>query len=481
MAKFTEYRKNEQIQRLSFGPNDNNITYQSIGNDMKLENPLDKLITATTTTTIMQQSEHSSMDTDDYDDLIHKKRNKRQNRKIDVQFHLNNEGINEINSNSNYHKSRNSMPITSYQQKQMKKAHNTIREDEIKEFEGAHCYGDVNDDNQPTYASPPSRFFKPNLNPYPSNSLSSDVTSITSSEIKLAGSRTCPEKPKRLNLNGRQSRKFLTEAHFTGAYKNFEIQTPYFSEDSCSTFSLPVMGKSKQRKLCDVNSLDDDNSSQSTSTRYQTILNKNGDEVEYALPCIDQQPEYQRFSKPMKCSASDDEFFQEDPKECERILNENFEMDARESIDEQHQRDSYRLRRSRIPITDLDQSTDNSVNTLNELKETTSKFQQASNHLTNAPNRIEQYYESMQRSCSDIIRPMSEFIESNDDNHSQNKGSIPLLFERGVFKGSNVTMRRYLDQVNTTDDFKDYALITETAIIRDMDVLRYYTIYNTSF
>lgn len=146
-------------------------------------------------------------------------------KKVSVQFHLS-ESTEESEMNYGSYSSRHSMPAmtTNGYARCARREQNfidsqTIREEEIEEFEGAHCkYSDsVNDDDQSSYRSPPSKFYKQNLNPFPSTSEASSLNTFC--DMRPIHNK-CPEKPKRLLVNSKQSRKLLTEAHFTGAYRN---------------------------------------------------------------------------------------------------------------------------------------------------------------------------------------------------------------------------------------------------------------------
>lgn len=490
LAKFNQYRTNERVQRLSMGPNDMS-GYQTILDDtLETENSLHQpperksSLQMQETKPKLRRSNATTDEDIENEDILN---DRPKSKKFTVQFYLN-ESTDESESNYTRRRvGRHSMPASAQNTRKHKLKRSkdsfhshTIHEEEIKEFEGAHCYGSdsMNGDDERQsngYRSPPMKFYKQNSNPYPSNSDSntSNVPRFNRMAVK------CPEKPKRLLLNSSESRKVLADAHFNGSYKNFEIKSPYFSEDSSTNFSFTAMQEKIHRQRRNSrDSLIGDSSSQ--IGRYQVIVNKHGDEVEYALPCIDQQPEYQRRQMPDKCLTSDDsivanEVFQEDPNECERIINQNFESDSMASQNSlpqtphHEQLDDFLRKRNRVMITDLDKSTD-SGNTLDELN-TTPKYERNKILLNNVPiraaNRVLEFYETMQ--CADVICLISECNAGTGDEH--NTTDSPLYYEKGTFKQNAVTIRKYADD-RLHDDDKDYSLVAETAILRDLDVLR---------
>lgn len=339
LLRFTTFRENERIKRLSMGPNDMN-GYQLACNDVSHENttPTDQRLIQHRPKTCppkpyrSQNNANRRMNTSQHNGYHHR------TKKVSVQFHLSESTENsEVNygSRSSRH-SMPAMPTNGYapryvpHREQNSIDSHTIREEEIGEFEGAHCkYSDsVNDDDQTSYRSPPSKFYKQNLNPFPSTSEASSSNAFGDTTRSMHNA--CPEKPKRLLLNSKQSRKLLTEAHFTGAYRNFEIQSPYYS-DSSSVYSRVAK---RNFTSTEVDSLTDDQTM--PTNHYQVIVNKYGDGVEYALPC-NEMTEYQQRRALPNCFTSDDsilagEVFNENPQDFDRILNEDLEISSNVSI-----------------------------------------------------------------------------------------------------------------------------------------------------
>lgn len=459
IIRFKRYRDHERQQRLSMGANE----YHSISDDAQnyFEKNAEPEQMAYQSNTGRSQTRVRSMTVTNEQQY-----NGHRTKKCSVQFYLN-ESTEDSDSTSYYRMARHSMPATAQNliSKPMRQAQTsidsqTIREEEIEDFEQNHCGGSdsVNDDDQSAYRSPPMKFYKQNNNPYES----SDTTSVNTASEPLPAQSKCPQKPKRLYLNSKQSRKFLTEAHFTGAYRNFEIQSPFYS-DCSSVFS--DLGRKKKRAPpppvpARVDSI--------PTPRYHSITNKNGEEVLYAVPCID-MPEYQKRQQLPDCLTSDNsllagEVFNEDPNECHRILDEQFETSSNTSIS------IHELTREEVQsvmITDLDKSTESALQ-VNDL-EVRSKTERSTSDMYSdlrVPNRVLQYQETMQ--CADVICLIADFESLGK---METRMDTPLHFEWGIFKSTDVTVRRYADlPVDVANE--DFTLIAETAIIRDAEVLR---------
>lgn len=442
LIRFTKFRENERIQRLSTGENDMNGYHSGCSDLPNCENttPPDHRLIQHRPKTCPPKPYRSQKN-------INGRINAAQHngyhrtKKVSVQFHLSEE-TEESEINYGSQSSRHSMPAMttngfarSARHEQNFVDSQTIREEEIDEFEGAHCkYSDsVNDDDQSSYRSPPSKFYKQNLNPFP-------TTSEASSSSTFCGMRSmhnkCPEKPKRLLANSKQSRKLLTEAHFTGAYRNFEIQSPYYS-DTSSMFSTVAK---RNFASSDLESLTDDQSIQ--PNHYQVIVNRHGDEVEYALPCNDLIEYQQRRTLP-NCLTSDDsilagEVFNENPQDFDRILSENLEISSNVSIAMNHQthREQWQNGSPEL-VTDLD---DNIA-----------------------------YYHQVLSQQAIIICSISDIDSAGK---MEAKSETPLHFEWGTFKTTDITVRNYATPMDSSSADDDYRLIVETAIIRDAEFLR---------
>lgn len=487
MAKFTEFRTNERVQRLSMGPNELAAAYQTITENNDAEN---HVIERKERVFVSQRPNSQRINGGDECDhmpppVAVNQHERLRTKKISVQFHLSNGTTDESEVSYKQHLPRHSMPAASHHSMYKHKSRKSkvspapfessaIRENEIKEFESAIRNGSIDEDGYSNPLSPPFKFYRENSNPYPSigmTSVSSEISELTASDSRSIRKK-CPEKPKRLLVNSQQSRKLLTEAHFTGHYRNFEIQSPYYSEDSSTAFSLSSYNRGRRRQSRDTyESLNGDTASQ--PGRYQIITNKHGDDVEYALPCIDQLPQYQRQTFPPKFPEMNDsilahEVFEEDPAKCEELINCHSESDSSESIPIPEPMLHTPSNNGRVMITDLDKSTDYSVtqDNLDSTREENPSGHKVEREELHVPikNQIREYFESMQ--SAEMICLISDFIPKKAEENVASR--MPLFIQSGTFKKSDATIRKYREH----QDDPNLAYIAEIAIIRDLDVLR---------
>lgn len=245
---------------------------------------------------------------------------------------------------------RHSLPANMNKHKQNKRtkklqlAPSTIPEDEVKEFETAHCYENLDGSNgtRTPFNSPPMKFYKQNSNPYAGSTMSQTFdSSYDATSTKLSSQFTCPVKPKRIMLkqkNTSQLTKELSAAHFSGKYKNYEIQSPFYETESDRVNEKPIMGiRAAAMPSSSSNETGDERGSRSLRNRasgqYQVILNKHGDEVEYALPLVEHRQsngsQFRSMMSDVRYSSDapnyDDEIFVEDPLQCEQIVGEGFD------------------------------------------------------------------------------------------------------------------------------------------------------------
>lgn len=456
IIRFTKFREHERIQRLSMGANEMDA-YHSISGDGR------NFSTISTTPTDQNRSYHPNASCPPksyrtratppgkHNDTV-PTHNGHRAKKFSVQFNMADSTDESDFAFENGRNVRHSMPATTsnaYGRAVLRQQNaidsSAIIEEAIDDFEEAHCT--YISENHSNYRSPPTKFYKQNSNPYPSDQ--SSMSTLCDG---------VPEKPKRL-LNNKKSRKLLTEAHFTHAYNefnNFEIQSPYYT-DSSSMFST----LEKPTKFVSV---DTDNyvTAGHPSTYHNMFLNKNGDTGEYVAPGIERQ------NLP-NCLTSDDalladEVFQEDPTECVRIFEENFERTSNASDLVQEQLHEIRPKNEHVKITDLDKSTD-TTNTLDdtELISRSEHPERLNVSQMIEISRIQKFHETML--CADIICSINEF---DSEGHVEINLNTPLYFEWGMFRNTLVTTRMY-----PIDDVDEQSIVVaETAIIRDAQILR---------
>lgn len=248
---------------------------------------------------------------------------------------------------------RHSLPVSmnkvkSKRTKKLQIDPSIIHEDEVKEFETSHCYGNLDGNNSRTpFNSPPMKFYKENSNPYAGSTMSQmqsqqmfDGSCDGSSNTHISSIRTCPEKPKRIMLkkqNTSQLTKELSRAHFSGAYQNYEIHSPFYGAESDRMTEKPTIAAGiRAAAIPSSSDTGDERLSKlirnRASGQYQVILNKHGDEVEYALPLVEHSHanggQFRSVLGENRYSSDapnyDDEIFVEDPRQCEQIVGRMF-------------------------------------------------------------------------------------------------------------------------------------------------------------
>lgn len=394
----------------------------------------------------------------------------------------------------------------------------TIHENEVQEFEGSHCYGNLDryPHTAPTSNSPPTKFYKQNSNPYPENGFMSVTPTPRSAQHPLSSHhgnefspRSCPPKPKRLLLKPTENinhdlTKEITEAHFNGSYKNFEIHSPLNYDGSKSPTNLNRSSlRNRQPRFSDISRTSQKSDpkedllrSQLHSGQYQTIINKHGDAVVYAVPFCEQPAERPTHTLDVIQSADDltDEVFIDDQNECEKVINENFqfltETTTEDAADESmKQIDSNISRRSlyarkplkantSVMVTDLDKSVDSSrtlddkcksqegLADLNSLSKWSDNLARSIHPKTKSQNDLLDFMDTIQSTVSicqlNEIKPKISVL--------RNTFSSPLEIMSGIFRKSTISLRSYAFSEDGVKD--DKCLIAEHAIRRDFDILK---------
>lgn len=392
-----------------------------------------------------------------------------------------------------------------------------IHEDEVRQFEQAHCYSNVEPMVDSTSIgqvnSPPMKFYKQNLEPYIERdagrvnerakphrskqlSYAKDIASSSSQESTL---RSCPEKPKRVLLKQKddQLKKELSNAHFNGAYKNYEVQSPYFNNH----LRRPVKNV---RTIAPVISPNYDDSRR--YSQFQTIINKHGDVVEYALPMsID-------TNKNSESELYDEDGFCVDSQMCEQMINDNFGF-----LSENMEYNQMLPNRNRVQVTDLDKSNDfqevsSTLVPVTDLDKSVDAEEVVLRHRGNKPHVMVtdldksvsnlQVNETSKRHSNGILKDLNSLSKWSDNLNSMNRrskteasyisfgvhgymmmftlgdlkirtcvsGDVKFGFWLGTYRKTNVMLRNYeCEGEGVSEDFK---LFADTIIQRDFEILK---------
>lgn len=374
---------------------------------------------------------------------------------------------------------------------------NIIHEDEVKEFEGYHCsdgFGDNGPQDNPL--SPPMKFYKQNLNPYPlfaSDNASTNTQTIGGSSTDSgyvvdakrlsANLQNCPAKPKRLLLkpqNMQKNTKELTDAHFQGHYRNYEVHSPYYESRQRDFGMASVVTDARDNH---------DGGSGRYSPRYESIKNKHGDVVEYAKPFYEHRKRDSQLDFASHHQMQDeDDFLQDDIKTCENIVNQNFGfLNAEKFGDETYgNRSSLYTKRPRIStgpilITDLDKSVDSSK-TLDDKRQST-----VANDIFEELNALSKWSHNASRCADNNIKTQRDLMELYNVVKAsvpccrakelrtkvtvlQNTYRSPIDITSGIFRKTKVALRNY--SVDADSAKSEQMALAAEAIKRDLEIIR---------
>ncbi|XP_058055622.1 uncharacterized protein LOC131207032 [Anopheles bellator] len=216
------------------------------------------------------------------------------------------------------------------------KPNNTIHENEVAEFEAHHLNGTGIGTDSFGQPSPPRRFYKDNSSPY------SNVTPKKQSNLKpRAGGRLFKDKPapQPPSVGRAQSMKQSTtvdrptpsscpakhpaaarpysgsDSPLTGSYRNYELNSSSLYDENVissrayrGSMKEPVPTPPKHHRK---------------SLSYQTVVNKHGDLVDYALPFSDNADTTGETAPPEMASRPGQETLAE-IRQCEQLINDNF-------------------------------------------------------------------------------------------------------------------------------------------------------------
>lgn len=348
------------------------------------------------------------------------------------------------------------------------KPNNTIYENEVEEFENLH----VRDSLGETYAvqSPPSRFYKQNSSPYLKPGVTCRaapvvIDSTPKKQVNLLQKSSRPrnfkdkpapppplpvsDPPKMQNHINESG----SEAQFAGSYRGFELNSSsIYDENVISSRGYRGNMKSFNATSCSLKE-------RRKSPSYQTIVNKHGDLVDYALPFSDTQSEQ---------NASKNGDLIDDIRACEEVINENFRFlnsdiqptsviidDCTSMITE-----PISVLKKRAPqiVTDLDRSLQGKNEHTNEVDlvihepqdilleldslEKWSKSIQLSDDFLQKQITEKSMLEYFQRASSQLLICWPKDIHYRVGS-LRNAFIAPLEYSCGLFRNTPVTLRRY--------------------------------------
>ncbi|XP_058824136.1 uncharacterized protein LOC131684905 [Topomyia yanbarensis] len=377
---------------------------------------------------------------------------------------------------------------------------NTIYENEREEFEQMRTNDTIGD----TYAveSPPSRFYKENSSPYSKNSLacrtSPAVVDSTSKKAvnllqKSARSRSFKDKPAPpppmpssdppVLVEKKHNRTIGSgsESPFAGSYRKYDLNSSSIYDEHI------ISSRAYRGDMKPLNSTANSPASKERrkSPSYQTVINKHGDLVDYALPFSDTTD----TQSELNCTN--------DIRACEEVINENFRFlnsDIQRStvvIDDStsmiHEPISVLKERAPQIVTDLDRSNQSTVkgeevglfdevdlvihepqDILLELDslEKWSKSIQLSDDFLQKQFTEKGLLEYFQRSSSQLLICWPKEVHYRVG-ALRSSFMAPLEFSCGMFRNTPVTLRKYSLSVERSLYFaeeackKDFELLNQ--------------------
>ena len=374
---------------------------------------------------------------------------------------------------------------------------NTI--DERDEFENNHC-GAKDDDFKISVVSPPSKFYRDNSGPY-NNYLRTPDQSASAPKrqslmgrnmlrrAKSAGKGKAPQPPAPQSASGSESANFLN-----GDFKHYDVNyTTTSVYDEFVKTSNVYKATVKQQQPVKINSVGESSSSGSLSSDqekyakkirrfsppYQTVINKHGDEVEYALPYSERGslPPLPKTPAPDTAKLPNSQF--------EQFINEKFEfLDAnlsffnaediqlgmeREIVDaafEPIAASFSDIRGKNLQVTDLDKSNDttlfsptnkygDALKELDQLSEWTKKLQNC-----DSKSPVEAY-QAIQRN----IKVFNSHDIKYKSGALRNSFSTPLELSTGYFRTMPITIRSTMPNHYGINSFADVASKREFEIL----------------
>ncbi|CRK91560.1 CLUMA_CG005215, isoform A [Clunio marinus] len=385
------------------------------------------------------------------------------------------------------------------------KVHPSQTIDEIEEFEQNHCHK-IDEDYSIQVTSPPSKFYRDNIDPYGDNKQSSSTNKSIPKRHSLMGRNML----RRAKSHGKEKAPQPPQKHAeseassnfqNGNFKHYEVNTSsVYSEFVKASNAYKVnMRKHEPEK---VNSVGESASSGSLSSDveknvslknqrrlsppYQTVINKHGDEVEYALPYSEREslvniPPLPTTAPPDASRISQSKF--------EQIINENFQFlnsnieffNAEESMLNRQMADAAfepidtsfsDIRRKNLQVTDLDKSNDTGLVTPLQSGDIIRELDTLSKWTKNLENCEKKFEQKSPIEEYQMIQSNVKIFNPHDIKYKsgilRNSFSTPLEFSNGYFHSTPVTLRSTLPNLYSINSFADIACKREFEILSQM-------------
>ncbi|XP_053672660.1 uncharacterized protein LOC128722981 [Anopheles nili] len=211
------------------------------------------------------------------------------------------------------------------------KANNTIYENEVSEFEAHHVNGTFGESC--VAQSPPRLFYKANASPYADGTPKKQ--SNLRSRPRVFKDKPAPAPPVVVGVNTgpascptKQHQHSDSDSPLTGSYRKYELNSSSIYDEHVIS-SRAYRGPLKPRLVNDP--VVPVSKHQRKSLSYQTIVNKHGDLVDYALPFSDNadtttETKGELNATPPKELSTPGQDTLSEIRTCEQLVNDNFQF-----------------------------------------------------------------------------------------------------------------------------------------------------------
>ena len=406
----------------------------------------------------------------------------------------------------NFKSKSNGNKDASFRRKNKQKANqnnNTIFEDEIHAFEQNHCQdGDQEMNYSYSVKSPPSKFYRENSDPYfdkkntPESRESTPKRSLGKNLLKKGknhGKSKAPAPPQSAVKNATIETESVESNNFNGNFKHYEVNSSSIY-DECIISSKAYKGNLRKPVVPPICSLGESSSTSNSpeptisaikkkklrrfSPPYQTVINKHGQEVEYALPYNEQDSPVQDISLPPLPDTPVQSHF-------DQIINENFQflnskigeesLLNRRCAGEIDPIETFLERRSckDVQVTDLDRSNDTGLGPahsgdimkeLESLEQWSRNVEVAGKGQFHLPKTTIEDFQRVQNN----IRVFNSNEIRYKSSELRNSFPTPLEFSTGYFQSTPVTLRKTLPIIYNIYNYAEEACKHEFEILSEV-------------
>lgn len=382
---------------------------------------------------------------------------------------------------------RLSLPTMQSNRKSTKQFQPTSTFDEIEEFEQNHCQ-ELEDFSTVQTTSPPMKFFKTNSEPYGDKL----ETPIKKSETKNTPKKFMGRGMLRRNKGKApqppsQKPSEVSVNFVAGDFRHYELTSASCYDELVISSGGYKGNLRKEQPPEKINSVGESASSGSLSSDpdkkelkkqrrlsppYQTVINKHGDEVEYALPYNERDSLQDIPPLPQMPAPQFDQIIEQNFKFLNSKLDFlNSQIDNGENFDPIDASFSDVRRQQNLQVTDLDKSNENGLafppqcgdiirdlDALAKWSQNLKKLDEGGEIQSSSP--IDQF-----KTIQSNIKVFNIQDIKYKSGVLRNSFSTPLEFSNGYFHQTPITLRSTLPNLYSISNFADLACKREFEIL----------------